>query len=153
LLDLYTKSVGRNAVLLINVPPDQRGLIHEQDAQTLAAFGTAVQRRFGQSLAETSGTGNDLLLSLTNSATIDRAILMEDIRQGERVDRFVVEGLGNTSTNWQELAKGQIIGHKRILEFPPVEVAHVRLRLLKSAAPPIIRRFAVFSAFPLPKAP
>lgn len=30
LFDLYLKSVGRGANLLLNVPPDSRGLIHEK---------------------------------------------------------------------------------------------------------------------------
>ena len=32
LLDIYYSSVGRNGVLLLNFPPDTRGLIHETDA-------------------------------------------------------------------------------------------------------------------------
>jgi len=31
LLDIYYSSVGRNSVLLLNIPPDKRGLINEQD--------------------------------------------------------------------------------------------------------------------------
>ena len=32
LTDIYFKSVGYNSVLLLNIPPDRRGLIHENDA-------------------------------------------------------------------------------------------------------------------------
>ena len=35
LIDIYFSSVGRNGVLLLNVPPDKRGLIHENDATAL----------------------------------------------------------------------------------------------------------------------
>jgi len=35
LLDIYYKSVGRNSVLLLNVPPDRRGLFHENDVRRL----------------------------------------------------------------------------------------------------------------------
>ena len=35
LLEIYFTSVGRNSVLLLNLPPDQRGLIHENDVQRL----------------------------------------------------------------------------------------------------------------------
>ncbi len=38
LLDLYLKSVGRNANLLLNIPVDRRGLIAEQDARALLEF-------------------------------------------------------------------------------------------------------------------
>ncbi len=43
LLDLYFKSVGRNSVLLLNVPPDQRGLIADADVARLREFGAAVR--------------------------------------------------------------------------------------------------------------
>src|SRR5215831_98768 len=38
LLELYFKSVGRGASLLLNVPPDRRGQIHENDVQALREF-------------------------------------------------------------------------------------------------------------------
>ena len=39
LVDLYLSSVGRNANLLLNVPPTLAGLFHETDVARLAAFG------------------------------------------------------------------------------------------------------------------
>lgn len=38
LLDLYFRSVGRGAAFNLNLPPDRRGLIHEQDVESLRAF-------------------------------------------------------------------------------------------------------------------
>ncbi|MBL1150344.1 MAG: alpha-L-fucosidase [Armatimonadetes bacterium] len=38
LMDIYYRSVGQNGSLLLNVPPDKRGLIHEIDAQRLLDF-------------------------------------------------------------------------------------------------------------------
>lgn len=38
LLDLYFKSIGRGAALLLNLPPDRRGRIHERDCESLAHF-------------------------------------------------------------------------------------------------------------------
>ena len=35
MVDIYYKSIGRNATLLLNIPPDQRGLIHENDRERL----------------------------------------------------------------------------------------------------------------------
>ncbi len=48
---------------------------------------------------------------------------------------------GNT---WQKLCDGLSVGHKRIQQFPPAEVAKVRLRATKSAAAPRIRSLAVY---------
>lgn len=41
LMDIYYKSVGRNCTLLLNVPPDNRGLLPEEDVQRLREFKAA----------------------------------------------------------------------------------------------------------------
>ncbi len=51
LLDIYHASVGNNAVLLLNVPPDRRGLIHENDAARLAELGAVLRETFRDNLA------------------------------------------------------------------------------------------------------
>lgn len=51
LLSIYQQSVGRNSVLLLNVPPDRRGLIHENDAARLAEFGDAIRAAYDEDLA------------------------------------------------------------------------------------------------------
>ena len=50
LVDLYYKSVGRNAVLLLNLPPDQRGLIHENDVKSLKGFKQILDSTFAHDL-------------------------------------------------------------------------------------------------------
>jgi len=52
LLDIYYNSVGLNSVLLLNVPPDQRGLVHENDVARLAEFGAVISATFARDLAE-----------------------------------------------------------------------------------------------------
>jgi alpha-L-fucosidase len=56
LLDIYYASVGRNSLLLLNLPPDRRGLIHEIDAARLAEFGKIVRETFKTNLAAGSKT-------------------------------------------------------------------------------------------------
>lgn len=50
LLDIYDQSVGRNTNLLLNIPPDTRGLIHERDAEVLRRFGAVIRRTFTTNL-------------------------------------------------------------------------------------------------------
>jgi len=52
LVDIYYKSVGRNGVLLLNLPPDRRGRIHEADAASLRAFRQIIDQTFAVDLAE-----------------------------------------------------------------------------------------------------
>ncbi|KAL6321266.1 hypothetical protein AAG906_016300 [Vitis piasezkii] len=52
LLEIYYNSVGRNCVLLFNVPPNTTGLISETDVQRLREFRNAVDTIFSTNLAE-----------------------------------------------------------------------------------------------------
>jgi len=51
LLELYFKSAGRNGSLLLNVPPDRRGLIHERDIESLQGFRKLRDEAFARDLA------------------------------------------------------------------------------------------------------
>jgi alpha-L-fucosidase len=51
LVDLYYKSVGRNGTLLLNIPPDQRGLWHENDIKNLLEFRSILDETFQENLA------------------------------------------------------------------------------------------------------
>ncbi|GAB4826012.1 hypothetical protein Ancab_008880 [Ancistrocladus abbreviatus] len=52
LLEIYYNSVGRNCLLLLNVPPNSTGLISEIDAKRLKEFKTAIDTIFSSNLAE-----------------------------------------------------------------------------------------------------
>ncbi len=51
LMEIYYKSVGRNCVLLLNVPPDRTGRFAEEDVARLYAFRDALNRIFTRDLA------------------------------------------------------------------------------------------------------
>ncbi|HYK87252.1 MAG TPA: alpha-L-fucosidase [Acidobacteriota bacterium] len=51
LIDLYFKSVGRNSLLLLNVPPNDQGLLSEPDVRRLLEFRQSLQRIFHTDLA------------------------------------------------------------------------------------------------------
>ena len=150
LMDMYYRTVGHGAVLLLDLTPDKTGLIPEADAKRAAEFGAEITRRFGVWTARTNGPGSQLELMLGKPTVIDHVISMEDIRSGERVREYVVEG--KTSGVWKPLATGTMIGHKKIDRFKPVEVSEVRLRVTKHAAPPIIRELAAYATGARPQA-
>jgi alpha-L-fucosidase len=143
LMEIYYQSVGRGAMLLLNSAPDTSGLIPEKDMARYREFGNEIKRRFGKSVAETSGKGNFAEIKLPESATIDHAIIQEEISMGQRIRKYEIEGL--IDNQWRSLAQGQSVGQKRIEKFESVKVDAVRLRVTESSFPPVISRFAVFN--------
>lgn len=51
LLKIYYESVGRNSLLLLNVPADKRGLLHEVDSVRLMELRAAIDEIFSEDLA------------------------------------------------------------------------------------------------------
>jgi len=144
LVKMYYQSVGRNCNLIIGAVINRDGLVPDADVARLAEFGREIRRRFDKPVAKTSGQGGAVELRLPQPQRIDHVVIMEEIAEGERVRRYRIEALlpGN---RWVKLAEGESIGHKRIEQFRPVEVAAIRFIALQSTAPPRIRQLAVYS--------
>ena len=51
LFRIYLTSVGRGSTLLLNVPPDRRGLFHETDVKALQGFRKLLNKEFSVNLA------------------------------------------------------------------------------------------------------
>ncbi|MBB6672146.1 alpha-L-fucosidase [Cohnella nanjingensis] len=144
LVDVYYRSVGHGCNLLLNVAPDDRGLLPEADVRRVLELGAEVRRRFGDPAGQTRGAGSELTLELGTATTIDHLVLMEDIRLGERIRSYVAEARQGGA--WMELARGSAIGRKKIDAFPPVKADAVRLRVLASEGEPVIRSLRVYDA-------
>ncbi|MBN2291962.1 MAG: alpha-L-fucosidase, partial [Pirellulales bacterium] len=89
----------------------------------------------------TTGT---LEIDLDSPVKFDRAMLQEQIAEGQRVEKFELDAFVNGQ--WKTIAKATTIGYKRLLRFPEVTAAKVRLRILQSRDCPTIRRFGLFKA-------
>jgi alpha-L-fucosidase len=143
LMEIYYRSVGRGANLLLNVTPDRTGLVPAADVARLRGFGDEIRRRFGRALAEASGTGRVLEVKLKRPATIDHVILQEEIARGERVRAYTLEGLSQGT--WVPLGTGTAIGQMHIQPVDPRMLDAVRLMCTRVADVPAIRRLAVFA--------
>ncbi|ULQ54671.1 alpha-L-fucosidase [Flavihumibacter fluvii] len=51
LFDIYLTSVGRGSTLLLNIPPDRRGLFHENDVKSLQGFRAILNKEFAHNIA------------------------------------------------------------------------------------------------------
>lgn len=149
LVRLYETSVGRNSKLLLNVPPTTTGLLHPTDVARLAGMRRALDDRFtedlaaGATMAWVGGRQPAGILALARPREVGAAVLMEDIRSGQVVSRWLLEG--ESSYGWEALASGTTIGYKRVATFSPRPCRRIRLTLeasLAPAAPVTVQLFA-----------
>ncbi len=92
LLEIYYRSVGRNAVLLLNVPPDRRGLIHENDAARLAEFREVIDETFKTNLARGAGASASNVRDNSSDYAATNAI------DGDRQTCWAVDAGANSTT-------------------------------------------------------
>lgn len=59
LFDIYLTSVGRGSTLLLNVPPDRRGRIHEQDIASLKGWRAMLDSAFSVNYAQGASVSAD----------------------------------------------------------------------------------------------
>ncbi|MGI6671353.1 MAG: alpha-L-fucosidase [Christensenellales bacterium] len=149
LMDMYYHSVGHGAVLLLNQAPNPAGRIIDEDMARMKEFGDEIRRRFGQPLAVTQGEGTELNLNLDAAQLVDHIVLMEDIRYGERIRAYVVEGFDGHK--WRRLCAGSAIGHKKIDYFPAQTVCSLRLRVLHHVGVPKVRSMAAHYVGTIPQ--
>lgn len=168
LMDIYNSSVGRNGLLLLNIPPDRRGLIHEADVASLTQWKQMREKSYGQNLLKVgrsslsrmqvarlidddpdsywTGRNPDRPTELEwrwdKPILFDRLVIQEDIRQGQRVERF--ELLYLEGTEWKLALTGTTIGHKRIITTRPITSSHIRLRILESRGTPQLASVGLF---------
>ena len=173
LLDIYYTSVGRGAVLLLNVPPAASGLLHKADVAALTAFRSALDSIFRDNLAagayswsefsKAHGAGKAvdgdidsywaasagdkepcLTVRTGGDKPFNRVVIQENIALGQRVAAFTVECRSGDGP-WKELAKGTTIGHKRILLVDETLATEVRLRFTEVLALPVISEVGLYN--------
>ena len=70
-------------------------------------------------------------------------VLTEHIAEGQRIERYSLAA--RVDGDWQTIADGTTIGHKKIDRFAPVTGDAVRLRVEASRGRPMIRALSLFA--------
>ncbi|HET9775920.1 MAG TPA: alpha-L-fucosidase, partial [Gemmatimonadaceae bacterium] len=148
LMQIYSATVGRNAVMMLNVPPDRRGLFTDGDVKRLKEFGDRAERVFKTNLGEEAwkttrpDANGDLIVDLKRPVSFNRVMLGEDIARGQHIEAFTIDAWdGHT---WKEIAAGTTIGYKRLLKMNTVRTPKVRVRTIATRAPASITSFGLF---------
>ncbi|WP_327091002.1 alpha-L-fucosidase [Nonomuraea sp. NBC_01738] len=163
LMNIYRTSVGRNAVLLLNIPPDRQGKLPAADVTRLREWKARIDREFGANLAigataaapaqllavdgslETSWkVDGPLSITLPAAREVDKVVLAEDIRQGQQVESAVVE-VRQADGTWAQITQAGTIGAKRILTLAaPVTGREFRVRVTARRGQPYLAEFALY---------
>jgi alpha-L-fucosidase len=146
LFEIYLQSVGRGANLLLNVPPDPRGLIHEADSAALMGFYERRQQ-FASKHIKTKTDKPDkngiTQLALAAPEVVGAIMLQEDLGHGQFCAGFEVQFL-NEADEVIEILKGTTIGNKRILICKVPGVKYVRVRIKEELGKTSISGFSIY---------
>ena len=174
LLRIYYESVGRNSLLLLNVPPDTTGRINAADSVRLMEFRAALDNIFKDNLAEgakaeatSARGGNFKAQNILNNEydsfwaapdNVTEASITINLN-GEKtfnliqIQEYIPLGQRvksftvealNADGSWTEIASETTIGYKRIIPIEEVTTSKIRLNITGSYACPVLNGFALY---------
>ena len=174
LCDLYYRSVGHNATMLLNFPVDKNGLIHPVDSANAVNFHKKIQQELAVDLLKgvtpkvdsqqgknggkniTDGNydtfwaskkvkGASIEFQLGKAKQISRLMLQEHIPLGQRVKAFSVYYL--QGKEWVKLDPNEettTIGYKRILSFDEITTNGIRVVFDDAKGCPVINSVSAY---------
>jgi alpha-L-fucosidase len=173
LFDIYLTSVGRGSTLLLNVPPDRRGLLHENDVAALkgwralldsvfktnhapSATITATHQRGDAYAAANVVDDNPETYWATDDATVQASLeLTWDTEQTISyvlIQEYIKLGQRVKAFDvevwqddaWIKVAEATTIGYKRIVKMDPVATTKMRINFRDAKACPVISNVEIF---------
>jgi alpha-L-fucosidase len=171
LFDIYLKSVGRGANLILNVPPNTRGLISSFDSAALMGFAKLRRESFEDYLSKKKcsvriySDSSDAFISIdkknikyspgnvyrinqlrvifNNEQIVNCVKLKEDIHFGQQIKSFSVRLYDNNFKLLYE-KKSTTIGHQRLLSFPSTKIKYIEVRILDAKQTPVINGMEIY---------
>lgn len=155
LFKIYLESIGRGANLLLNVPPDARGLIHENDIHALKGLKSKIDQiekldLFKNAALNEAGPDKNnpkknstWYYMLKSPATIRGIILEEDLKYGQKIASANI----SLSLNGEQVFQETIttIGNKRIILLPnTVQATELSIVINEAKGLPVLKRARAF---------
>ena len=114
LLKIYYESVGRGGNLILNIPPDRRGQIHENDAKSLRQWRTILNATFAADLAHGAAA------TASNTRGNDPQFAPAKVVDGQRDSYWCTDDDVTTPELVLELPKPATFNVVRIREYLPL---------------------------------
>ncbi len=173
LLKLWFESIGRNAGLLLNLPPDQRGLLHDIDVKNLLAFGEILKKATAVNLAQTATVTADSVrnesctpamlldtdeekfyapedscLTPTVEFTFPAPVTFNTCKVSELIELgHKIRGFRVDVLEhgvWKTVMSAACMGYRQMAHFETVTTQKVRLVITEAVDVPAIRDFALY---------
>lgn len=147
LMGLYYYSVGRGANFLLNIGPDRRGLLPDNDAKNLVEFGEEVRRRFSKPLASLENfkrENNRFTFSVEKPLLVDHAVITENMVEGQSIKKFSIYVKPYAGDQEICVYEGKTIGHKVICKFPSIMLSKCIVEIEQSEGPYLIDNIKLF---------
>ena len=166
LSEVFFNTVGGNASMLLNVPPDTDGLISEREIETLREFTRLIKAPFRNQLddcvftmlnldgserqvadiIEFDDDETSLKIAVPEGKALTALYLEEDLRFSQRVEEFKVFAKNKDDMFYREVYAGTVIGSGKIIRFPDfLEADEVVITPTQSRKNPILKKILVFS--------
>jgi alpha-L-fucosidase len=146
LFDLYLKSVGRGSSLLLNVPPDRRGLINEHDSASLVQFRKIREESFNKSIGSKIFAGqpqtNVYTVKFPKPSPVNCVVIKETIQSGQKIKSFTIR-LKKKNEIVKEIV-ATTVGRKRILSFPAAEADAIEITVTDAKSKPSLREISAY---------
>lgn len=149
--DMYERSVGGNAILLLNIPPNREGRFSQTDVDVLEEVGKRIRETYGVNLLAGADmpelldgdittfikADTPVVITLPQPVTVNRFMIQEPVSmRGERIESLSLEAWIDGA--WKEVAQCTNVGFKRILRFAAVTTDRLRIIVTGTRALPYI---------------
>lgn len=111
LFDIYLSSVGRGSTLLLNIPPDRRGLFHENDVKSLQGFKAILNKEFAKNLAYKATA------SVSNTRGKSRQFAATNLTDGNKETYWAADDNVSTASVEISLTKASTIKYILLQEY------------------------------------
>lgn len=173
LVEIFYNSVGGNASLLLNIPADTRGLIHEADATRLKELGSYLKETFKDCITDKAhitsmsaeaehpveavkvqddtyyktadGVETDtLIFEFDKAYEINHVVLEEQLALSQRIEQFEI--LADTAEGEKVIFEGTVVGSGKICKFDTVKTSKISIRVLESRVSPTLKFVGIYTA-------
>ncbi|MGT2950956.1 hypothetical protein BU202_06635 [Streptococcus cuniculi] len=176
LTEIYLRSVGHGATLLLNIPLNDQGKVDQDILDRVSEFGRALETTFATNLAQGAALHTDvshqqgvenllddnpltywspeegvtearLTLELGGLTSFDVVSIEEAIQEGQKICQYQVE-VSLNQADWHLVEQGRTIGAKRLIVQHGTKARFVRIWIKTERGNPMLSRVGLYQAAP-----